>query len=281
MDNEKSNSPELVSGLPRCALIGLGHGGGAAADYVVKHVSPVNLQVFKADTAVVTLAAGTGIRGLMFGQDATGGDGCGGDSDLARAALLADQARFREALASCRLLVLTAALGGGTGTGALLPLVELAASMELPVVVVASVPYAFEGDQRARLPEADVQRMQALARAVVMLPGDALLATMPAVPSSEIAFGRLAAWLGEVAAAILHPFINPLPDLALAPPATDGAPAAAKGAARAQEQLLFSFSELSLGIFSATEPTRYNGQNLDVPTFQRRGIAVDRGEGTE
>jgi len=50
---------------------------------------------------------------------------------------------------------------------------------------------------------------------------------------------------------------------------------------KAQEQLFFSFSELSLGIFSATEPTRYNGQNLDVPTFQRRGIGIDRGDGAE
>jgi len=34
----------------------------------------------------------------------------------------------------------------------------------------------------------------------------------------------------------------------------------------------------TLGIFAGTEPTVIAGENLDVPTFQRRGIVVDRGD---
>jgi cell division protein FtsZ len=38
------------------------------------------------------------------------------------------------------------------------------------------------------------------------------------------------------------------------------------------------FQEQRLGFFSGVSPTVHNGENLDVPTFQRRGILIDRGD---
>ena len=282
--------PASVPGAPRCVLLGLGEGGCAAAEYVYKHYGQGNLQVFLADTAEALAppaSSSAASRYLLFGRELTDGEGCRGDSDLAAAAFHADQAMFGELLGACRLLLVTATLGGGTGTGALLPLVEYAAGMGLPVLVLVSTPYSFEGEERQRLSAEERQRLQALCRVFVELPADALQVTMPAVPVAEAAFARLALWLGEIAAGMLQPFINPLPELSSVKDSASPLAAASQGAAagkalaKGQEQLFFSFSELSLGIFSSTEPTRYNGQNLDVPTFQRRGISIDRGEGTE
>ncbi len=285
-------NPAVVSGVPRCVLLGLGQGGCAAAEYVYKHYGQNNLQVFWADTAEAPeppASASVASRRLLFGRELVDGDGCHGDSALAAAAFQTDQALFGELLGACRLLMVTVTLGGGTGTGALLPLVEYASCMGLPVLVLASTPYSFEGDDRVHLTDDERQRLQELCRAFVVLPADALQGTMPAVPAVDVAFGRLALWLGEVAAGMLQPFINPLPEPPSAKDSASPVVAASSGAggkgkvlnSNTQEQLFFSFSELSLGIFSATEPTRYNGQNLDVPTFQRRGIGIDRGENAE
>ena len=281
-----------VSGVPRCVLLGLGQGGCAAAEYVHKHYGQGNLQLLLADTAEATeppASASAASRRLLFGREQAGGEGCHGDRALAAAAFQADQVLFGEQLGACRLLLVTVTLGGGTGTGVLLPLVEYAAGMGLPVLVLASTPYSFEGEDRVQLSDAERRRLQELCRAFVVLPADALQGTMPAVPAVDVAFGRLALWLGEVAAGMLQPYINPLPEPPLAKDSASPAIATSKGvgakgkmlSSKAQEQLFFSFSELSLGIFSATEPTRYNGQNLDVPTFQRRGIGIDRGDGAE
>jgi len=47
----------------------------------------------------------------------------------------------------------------------------------------------------------------------------------------------------------------------------------------APAQDLLPFPEQQLGIFAgAPQPTFLNGENLDIPTFQRRNIPVDRGE---
>ena len=36
--------------------------------------------------------------------------------------------------------------------------------------------------------------------------------------------------------------------------------------------------EQALGIFSGIKPTTLKGENLDIPTFQRRGINIDAGD---
>ena len=52
----------------------------------------------------------------------------------------------------------------------------------------------------------------------------------------------------------------------------------ANGAAGSPIQGELPLQEQSLGIFSGTPPTTVAGQNLDIPTFQRRGIHPDVGD---
>jgi len=42
-------------------------------------------------------------------------------------------------------------------------------------------------------------------------------------------------------------------------------------------QLEFDLQPISRGIFTSTEQTMYDGEDLDVPTFQRRGDIIDKG----
>ena len=43
-------------------------------------------------------------------------------------------------------------------------------------------------------------------------------------------------------------------------------------------QLELPFENRSRGIFTSTSPTMYNGEDLDIPTFQRQEIHLDRGK---
>lgn len=53
---------------------------------------------------------------------------------------------------------------------------------------------------------------------------------------------------------------------------------AAKAAADRERQGTLPLQEQSLGIFSSTPPTFSGGENLDIPTFQRRGEVIDPGD---
>lgn len=55
----------------------------------------------------------------------------------------------------------------------------------------------------------------------------------------------------------------------------------AKGQRRRPVQAELPLQEQSLGIFSHATPTTVRGENLDIPTFQRRGIHLDLGATAE
>jgi hypothetical protein len=44
------------------------------------------------------------------------------------------------------------------------------------------------------------------------------------------------------------------------------------------EQGLLELQSFAKGIFSNLPPTKYKDEDLDVPTFQRRGVVIDKGE---
>ena len=47
-----------------------------------------------------------------------------------------------------------------------------------------------------------------------------------------------------------------------------------------QQMLPLSENEYSRGIMEKTTPVRWNGEELDVPTFQRRNLTIDTGKQT-
>ncbi|MPN44070.1 hypothetical protein SDC9_191631 [bioreactor metagenome] len=43
------------------------------------------------------------------------------------------------------------------------------------------------------------------------------------------------------------------------------------------EQGLLNLQSYSKGIFANVAPAKYKDEDLDIPTFQRRGISIDKG----
>lgn len=58
-----------------------------------------------------------------------------------------------------------------------------------------------------------------------------------------------------------------------APPVSRGIQKEANGL----EQIVFDLQSFSKGIFVNSQPVKYRDEDLDVPTFQRRGITIDKG----
>ena len=65
-------------------------------------------------------------------------------------------------------------LGGGTGTGATPVLVRIAREAKAQTLVLASLPFAFEGKQRMNVSEDAIRRMRSNADAIVQLPNERL-----------------------------------------------------------------------------------------------------------
>ncbi len=113
-------------------------------------------------------------RQIQIGVPLTQGHSTGGDSDLGRRAAINDFVKLREVFTHSDLVILLAGLGGGLGSGAAPVIAQTARDEGALVITVATLPFNFEGKERAQEAEAAVSRLREAGQALVTLPNEYL-----------------------------------------------------------------------------------------------------------
>ena len=112
---------------------------------------------------------------LLIGGDRLSGRGAGGDMVAARLAAEESIKTLDERLTGVRLAVVVTALGGGTGSGSALETITHLSDLGIPVVVFATTPFSFEGEDRRRNAESTLTMIEESANATFALPLDRLV----------------------------------------------------------------------------------------------------------
>jgi len=128
-------------------LVGVG-GAGSAAALKVREAFGAPMRIVLSDTDAATGREDAPF--VLLGGDRLSGRGSGGDTVQARLAAEDSAKSFDEHLDGVRLAVVTAAMGGGTGSGATYEIVRHFAELGVPAVVFATIPFSFEGEDRQR-----------------------------------------------------------------------------------------------------------------------------------
>ena len=113
---------------------------------------------------------------VLLGGDRLAGRGAGGHSAEARAAFLDKPEVLDPHLDGVRTAVVVTALGGGTGGGATSEIVKHLATRGIVSVVFATLPFAFEGEERANAARAAFGAVEHAADVTVPMPLDTLVA---------------------------------------------------------------------------------------------------------
>lgn len=129
--------------MSRVIVVGVG-GAGIAALTHIRASGLDAVSTLAADTHVSTIAAAEADYHLLLGDDITHGHGAGGNPALGRRAALADQGRILDALSGANRVLVMCGLGGGTGGGAASVIAQTVGAE----VIVASMPFTFEGEPR-------------------------------------------------------------------------------------------------------------------------------------
>ncbi|HET6408881.1 MAG TPA: cell division protein FtsZ, partial [Chthoniobacteraceae bacterium] len=145
---------------PRIKVLGIGNAGSNALDRVVLDgLDRADLIAVNTDAQVLTGSVAS--RKIQIGQSITRGLGAGGDPEVGREAAMEDQSDLRQVIGDGNIVILVVGLGGGTGSGAAPLIAEIAREQGAMVVVVATVPFNFEGKRRvAQAEEALAQLRQ-------------------------------------------------------------------------------------------------------------------------
>lgn len=170
-------------GADRLRLVVLGSGGSGnntvnrlhqvgieGAELIAVNTDKQDLQKLDSD-----------ITKIMIGAKLTRGLGAGGFPELGEKAAEASRHELAELLANTHLIFLTAGMGGGTGTGSLPVIAEIAREEGAIVVSIVTFPFNLE---RARLDKArsGIAKLRKVSDTVIVIDNNKLVEYVPNLP---------------------------------------------------------------------------------------------------
>ena len=152
-------------------VVGIGGAGSNILDRMVLDGSE-EIQLIAINTDVQSLAGSVATHKVQLGRTLTRGLGSGGDPELGLAAAEEATEEIRNALKGGDVILLCAGLGGGTGSGATPLIAQLAKEEKALVLVLAALPFTFEGRRRCAQATASLEELGPSADAVICFEND-------------------------------------------------------------------------------------------------------------
>lgn len=163
-------------------VIGVGGGGNhvlermAQSDFIhAQNIEDIELIAINTEARQLALLENLGITCLQIGEQVTQGRGTGGNAAIGEAAAKADEAKIKSAITGADIVFITGSLGGGTGTGAVPTVAEVAKDLGVLTVGVVTLPFAFEGSRKTRFAQQSITAMQGYMDALLAIHNDNLM----------------------------------------------------------------------------------------------------------
>ncbi|MCL2520189.1 MAG: cell division protein FtsZ [Spirochaetaceae bacterium] len=164
-----------VSGRTNIKVIGAGGGGCNALNQMIKsHIDGVEFIAINTDMQALSSCLAP-VR-IPLGQNLTMGLGAGGNPDIGSRAAQEDRAELEKLIHGANMVFLTTGLGGGTGTGSLPILAEIAKKGGALVVAIVTLPFSFEGSRKMDVAKEGLENLRKYTDALIIIPNEKLLA---------------------------------------------------------------------------------------------------------
>jgi cell division protein FtsZ len=168
-------------------VIGIGGGGGNALNRMIE--SGINgVDFIAVNTDVQALNTSRAPVKVQIGPQLTKGLGSGSRPEVGKRAAMEDTEKILELIEGSDMVFLTAGLGGGTGTGATPIIANLASELDVLCVAICTLPFEFEGAQRARQAEEGLADLKSAVDTVIAIPNERLLQTVSLDTTMQDAF---------------------------------------------------------------------------------------------
>lgn len=155
-------------------VIGVGGGGGNAVNHMVeKQIDGV--QFICANTDAQALKKLNVDTIIQLGAELTKGLGAGTDPNVGQQAAEENRDRIREVIQGADMVFLTAGMGGGTGTGAIPIIAEIAKDLGILTVAVVTKPFYFEGKKKMAVAEQGIVALEKYVDSLITIPNQKLL----------------------------------------------------------------------------------------------------------
>lgn len=158
----------------RIKVIGVGGGGSNAVSTMVSSdIKGVEFIVANTDTQALERAKAP--LKVQIGSRLTSGRGAGSNPEIGRNAALEDTEKIRAVFAGAEMVFITAGMGGGTGTGGVPVIAQIAREMGALTVAIVTRPFEFEGSLRKNKADEGIAELKKNVDALIVIPNERLV----------------------------------------------------------------------------------------------------------
>jgi cell division protein FtsZ len=154
-------------------VIGCGGGGCNAITRMVRE-GVRGVEFIAMNTDAQHLEVTEAATRLHLGERLTRGLGAGGDHMIGQKAAEESREEIKQAIAGADMVFVTAGMGGGTGTGSVPMVAELAKQSGALTIAVVTKPFAFEGAHRGQVAEEGIKGLVDKVDTLIIIPNERL-----------------------------------------------------------------------------------------------------------
>jgi cell division protein FtsZ len=193
---------------PKIKVIGAGGSGSNTISRMAKFEIK-GIELISLNTDAQALHFSKADKKILIGKNITKGLGTGMDANLGKEAAEENKKEILESLKGADMVFITCGLGGGTGSGAAPVVAEIAKSLGILTIVVVTTPFSFEGQERKKIADLAIKKMEHNVDSLLVISNDNLLKVIDEKTTVTNAF--------EICDSVLHEAVQGITDLILSP----------------------------------------------------------------
>lgn len=167
-----------VKDIVSIKIIGIGGGGCNAVNRLI-NANVEGVDFIAANTDMVALNGSNADIKIQLGEKLTKGLGAGSIPDIGEQAAKESKDQIASAIKDANLLFLTAGMGGGTGTGGIPAVAEIAKEMNILTIAVVTKPFEYEGRRKMKLAELGIEKLRENVDVLVVIPNEMAFKYVP------------------------------------------------------------------------------------------------------
>ena len=101
--------------------------------------------------------------------------GAGANPEIGKSAAIASEEQIRNKIIGSKLLIITAGMGGGTGTGASPIIAKIAKDMGILTIAIVTTPFSFEGKKRDVNSQSGIEELKKTVDSLIIVSNNKLL----------------------------------------------------------------------------------------------------------
>ena len=160
--------------IVKIKVLGAGGGGSNAVNRMIEdEVEHVDFIIV--DTNALSAQKSKAKNIIQIGENEAKGIGAGANPEVGEKSARENAEEIESKIINTDLLFLTAGMGGGTGTGALPVIAEMAKNMNILTIGIVTKPFKFEGRSRLLKAEEGIRKLRENVNALIVIENDNLL----------------------------------------------------------------------------------------------------------